>query len=282
MILYKYLFIVCLVMSQIPSNSVFVANLHSLPSNSINENTRIDKITGNHVAKQTSYNPTLFEGYVIGDTETENLLTLEGSGFGLEGTGATKGTLNIVCKDIQINKIISWTNTKIIFTIRVGYNAQPRKATVNLKTSGVTGQNVSHDFKIAPSVGAHQFGECTWWVAKRRREFGKTIPSPIFTDSKYKNINEFYEPMKHDIWKFTDSQLAFIEKINVKRLGNSKRPILKYEIDLSESNPDKNGQTDVWSKAFIEIEHISQNKRIIKTGYFGKSTNDMKATYFFR
>ncbi|MBK9723142.1 MAG: hypothetical protein IPO78_16275 [Saprospiraceae bacterium] len=247
----------------------------------------ITKVSCSRMGKQTSYNPALFfNGYFIGDTEFENSIIIEGSGFGLEGRAETRGIVTLAAGPNYYNVLVhTWVDNKIEIRFKVHPAAEPKNAHIYIKTAGKNSQTVSYDFKMAPAINGEQYGESTWWAAKRRREQKRTIPNPPYTDPRFKKIDASYEPNSGDLWKWNSEHQAYVEIVKVKTVPNGLDYLLTYTIDISEANSDHKGTPKIYFNTTVVVEKIYKAYKVynykIVSGTFGRQ-NGAQATHYFR
>lgn len=257
---------------------------------------KITSISGTILGYKTSYDENKFLGYIIGDTESsvKSQLKIKGSGF-----GNSKGAVQITgVNSYSITNIESWSDAIIVVTFKANFKSEPtEKAIISVKPAGNNSTSVSFNIgKLVPAIASRQYGECTWWASKRRKENGKSIPKigAAYSDSNWKPIiNTTYFPKVMDLWCWTTKHQAYVEKIDSSVMCVTKNPYKEkviYSISVSESNADNKGTINVWSFPKVEYDIIynDSTKKVIikrerKSGKYESSISNFgDASHYFR
>lgn len=249
-----------------------------------NNQPTITQVSCSRMGKQTSYNSELFQGYFLFDTEYENTLTIEGFGFGLEGRADTRGVVTLTANNCYTPIVKSWTDTKIEIKFNVHPAASPGKSYLFIKTAGKNPKTVRYDFKFVPAINGHQYGECSWWTGKRRKEEKRPIPKPAFTDPNFKLIDANYTPQAKDIWKWGLDHQAIVEFVKAKIDPRGKDLYYTFHIDISEANSDHRGTPKICYSTTVEVEYKYKGYKMYSTkilsGVFGKPNGEQASHYY--
>ncbi len=124
-------------------------------------------------------------GRAVNDTTGTYPWKVYGNNFGSAGTASLGG---------QSVHVIQWSPTLIILDPTLPWNFAPMSTLLKIRTSA--GLEVVKGVDVVPAISSRIFGQCTYGVARRRKELGKE-PSKYAFDG-YTAISPKYIPQVGD------------------------------------------------------------------------------------
>lgn len=171
---------------------------------------------------------------------TKSTFTISGNNF-----GTTKGSVQFL--DTSLNKlsgvtitIDSWLNSQVKVTVKCPYKFEYKKGgyvrisrDLNPPAMSYEGAAMKSVIGFVGVIQARGYGQCTWFVAKRRLDAGRSIPYPS-AYSKTGSITGSYVPARYDGLLYGAKHVAIITSTPVKTTKSDGTVV--YSFTVSEMN----------------------------------------------
>ena len=195
--------------------------------------------------------------------------TIRGSNF-----GSTKGSVQIGSQNAVIK---SWSPSIIVADGTLPWNSGLTTIQVAVITSG--GKN-SLSIGVVPAIRSRIYGQCTWWVARRRLEMG--LQPSLGSWSSNVTLDGSYIPQRGDQYVFTTSfgkHTAIAESVSggnpVAITGGTRR---SWTVNLSQYNASCTNKQGSFSATF-QVDTVSGKKSVTQGIKFSASSQPAIGCY---
>lgn len=157
--------------------------------------------------------------------------------------GNQKGTATLGGQSVNI---ISWSASTVRIDPTVPWSSGPMSTMLKVRTA--SGVEYSQGVQIVPAIQTRIFGQCTYHVARRRKEMGLQ-PSPSAYGS-YRAIDRSYVPRRGDQYQWNTAlgkHTAILESVSGPIVKNG---VSTYTLTVSEMNMDCRNGTRQFTTTF--------------------------------
>lgn len=166
------------------------------------------------------------------DIGAANDWTIRGKGF-----GPIRGTI-VIGRGYYRVWVTSWSDTLIRARVASEFASTPqRRADLTVFALGVPPVTTFVD--VIPAISTRPYGQCTWHVAKRRIEVGRSIPSPSAYNTNVK-VDGSYEPRAFDVIHFkpTVEHTVFVESAARRVMTDDRKGnrTIRFDLGISQYN----------------------------------------------
>lgn len=175
---------------------------------------------------------------VVNDKTGSYPWTISGRDF-----GSVKGTALLNGQEV---KIISWQTTAIKIDPTMPWTSAPISTTLKIRTSA--GLEVSQNVQVVPAISTRIYGQCTHFVALRRKQMGLQ-PSPT-AYGDYKNVTAAYVPRRGDQYQWNWSggkHTAIVTSVSGPTTVNGETT---YSVTVDEQNANCANQLNTFVASF--------------------------------
>lgn len=180
-----------------------------------------------------------YKDFLALESQTKSKFTLKGKNFGTKQGSVQflNSTLTkLSCVGITID---SWKDTEVKITVTSPYNFTYSangwvriSIDKNPPPQSYPGASMLSVKGYAGVIKSRGYGQCTWYVAKRRLDAGKSIPTPSAYSSK--TINGSYVPQQYDGLTYGGKHVAIITSSPQK--STAKDGTITWTFKVSEMN----------------------------------------------
>ena len=164
------------------------------------------------------------------DSSKNTYWVIKGSGF-----GSKQGKVNFSNTKIR-SSILSWNDREIKIVPAADYSFRTDSA-VTMSVFSDTNRELAR--KAIPVIGlikTRGFGQCTWYVAYKRKSAGLTVPPSAYAVTK--QIDASYVPSLYDCLTYGSKHVAIISSIDPPKIvtNKDKSSVTTYKMMVGEAN----------------------------------------------